>query len=270
MNLPEDFSQFTSNLIKSVEKIEGYITEKEMRFIALVSACSTAKGEILEIGSFKGKSTIVIAKSALLSNNPKVVSVDPLTSPSVTDPDLKGEESCYEDFIRNIKDAGVEQYIEFHQKYSYELAKDWNRKIRFLWIDGDHTYKGVKLDFDMFYPYLSNGAIVAIHDVLHRSEGCLRIFMEDILLSSNFGPSGLCGSIGWSQYIEDEDICLRYRNQKIRLYEKLGRIIPYVSLKEYLKDIKGITKLKYQIIRALVPHREIKPSKWKEEVMFFD
>ena len=51
-----------------------------------------------------------------------------------------------------------------------------------LWIDGDHTYHGTKVDFDLFSKFLSNGAIIAFHDVLGNFEGPIRVFMEDVLL----------------------------------------------------------------------------------------
>ena len=46
----------------------------------------------------------------------------------------------------------------------------------FLFIDGDHTYEGVKADFEMYAPLVRPGGIIALHDVLdtpvHRSAGC--------------------------------------------------------------------------------------------------
>lgn len=48
------------------------------------------------------------------------------------------------------------------------------RKIDFLSIDGDHSYKGVKKDFEMYSPLVRNGGIIEFHDiVLHPPEtGC--------------------------------------------------------------------------------------------------
>jgi predicted O-methyltransferase YrrM len=37
--------------------------------------------------------------------------------------------------------------------------------IDFLFIDGDHTYEGVKMDFDMYSPLVRKGGLVAFHDV---------------------------------------------------------------------------------------------------------
>jgi len=110
------------------------------------------------------------------------------------------------------------------------LGPKWNRKLRLLWIDGDHTYAGAKLDFDMFSPFLSNGAIVAIHDVLHPHKGPIRVFMEDILLSGKFGLCGICGSIGWAQYLNDSQKTRLYFDHKIHLYKKLSKLVPHIAL----------------------------------------
>lgn len=39
-------------------------------------------------------------------------------------------------------------------------------KIDFLFIDGDHTYEGVKQDFEMYQPLVKKGGIIALHDVV--------------------------------------------------------------------------------------------------------
>jgi predicted O-methyltransferase YrrM len=40
------------------------------------------------------------------------------------------------------------------------------RKIDFLFIDGDHSYEGVKADFANFSPMVRNGGLIAFHDVV--------------------------------------------------------------------------------------------------------
>ena len=40
-----------------------------------------------------------------------------------------------------------------------------NDKIDLLFIDGDHSYKGVKNDWEMYSPLVSKGGIIAFHDV---------------------------------------------------------------------------------------------------------
>jgi Methyltransferase domain len=35
---------------------------------------------------------------------------------------------------------------------SEEAVRGWNKPIRFLWIDGDHRYEPMKLDFKLWEP----------------------------------------------------------------------------------------------------------------------
>jgi len=58
-------------------------------------------------------------------------------------------------------------------------------KIDFAFIDGDHSYKGIKNDFDIIYKKLSNQGIVAFHDTL-RIDGC-REFIIDLKTIYNDG-----------------------------------------------------------------------------------
>jgi hypothetical protein len=144
-----------------------------------------------------------------------------------------------------------------------DLCKHWTSPLRLLWIDGDHTYTGTKLDFDGFAPYLADGAIVAIHDVLHEFEGGVRIFMESILLSPNFGAAGLCGSIAWSQYHQNPEPAPPYRAKKLTLYKKLARLVPFVA---FDRKISGASKKLYKLYRSRVPRGPIDPETWLAEI----
>jgi predicted O-methyltransferase YrrM len=44
-----------------------------------------------------------------------------------------------------------------------------DRKVDFLFIDGDHTYEGVTRDFEMYSPLVKRGGIIAIHDIVPAS-----------------------------------------------------------------------------------------------------
>ncbi len=258
-----DFADFQKRLLSEVESVHGYLGEGAVRFLSLLAAYPTAKGEILEIGTFKGKSTIVLAKASRLAGSGIVHAVDPMIAPSETDPDLD-EGSSFPEFEENIKAHGVGESIKLHQMRSEELAATWDKPLRLLWIDGDHTYKGAKLDFDCFKKHLSDGAIVAIDDVLHEFEGGLRVFVEDILLSPEFGACGVIGSLAWAQFHKDTSETKRFHANKLLLYKRMSKLIPYVA---FNKKLEGIEKKKYKLLRSRVPRHEIIPQKWIEMVM---
>jgi predicted O-methyltransferase YrrM len=246
--------------------VEGYLTPREVACLAWVGAHRTTNGEVLEVGSFKGRSTIVLALASRLAGDSRVSAVDPLTSPSVTDPALgKGETSGRERFEANLNRAGVRDRVEFYQMFSTDLARQWppERPLRLLWIDGDHTYAGAKADFDAFRPFLADGAIVAMHDVLNHHGGPARVVAEAMLLSAHFGPAWFCGSIGWSQFFQDPARARPFRNQKLAQYRRLSRLISYTAFGE---DIEGLRLLAYKLARARIPHRAPDPGAWALDV----
>lgn len=261
-SLPEGFEQFTTDLLNAASRVEGYLAPNEMRFLALMAACPTAGGEILEIGSFKGKSTIILARASALAGDAIITAVDPMTAPSETDPDLRGQASSFDDFQLNLAEHGVADRVRFHQTFSYELAKTWDTPLRLLWIDGDHTYAGTKLDFDGFAPHLVDRGILAIHDVLHEFEGGARVFLESVLRSPNFGACGFCGSIAWAQFHADARDAERHAGQKRVLGTKLERLIPFLGHGE----LGGFEKKKYKFYRWMIPHGPVDPRQWIQSV----
>jgi hypothetical protein len=244
-----------------VRAAPGFLTEREARFLALVAACAPAHGVILEIGSFKGKSTVGLASVAQRYGLGPVITVDPHSGPSVTDPDVGPGGSSWDDFRTSLRNAGVESAVEAHRAYSRDVARGWTRPIRFLWIDGDHTYRGSKQDIDLFRSHLVDGAIVALHDVLHTFEGPVRVFAEELLDSDEFGAAGLCGSIGWAQYRPSDGGA--WRNARRRLRGRIERLLPFVKDG---REPAGFRKLRYKLWRGLVPHAAPDAAAWVRAV----
>jgi predicted O-methyltransferase YrrM len=159
---------------KLVSDTRGYLSEREARFLMTALALVPARGANVEIGSFVGRSTVGLAHVAAELGLGRITAIDPHTAPASTDPDLHGQKTSYDEFTANLERAGVRGSVDVRRAFSYDVAPDWNEPIRFLWIDGDHTFKGAKADVDMFRAHLADGAVVAMHDVLGTFEGALR------------------------------------------------------------------------------------------------
>lgn len=43
-------------------------------------------------------------------------------------------------------------------------------QLDFLFIDGDHSYSGVKQDFEFYSRFVKRGGVIAFHDIHHRPE----------------------------------------------------------------------------------------------------
>jgi hypothetical protein len=71
---------------------------------------------------------------------------------------------------RLIKTTSQEAYYDFFIRQDI--------KIDFLYIDGDHSYEGVKLDFDLYSKILSEHGVIVLHDTDENYEKTL-IVSED-------------------------------------------------------------------------------------------
>lgn len=65
------------------------------------------------------------------------------------------------------------------------LKEDTGGIIDFAFIDGDHSYKGVKSDFEKVYPLLSEEGVIVFHDT-YSHPGC-RNFILDLYETYNDG-----------------------------------------------------------------------------------
>jgi len=259
--LPADFARASDDAWAAIDAAPGFLTEREGRFLIMAAACAPARGSILEIGSFKGKSTVGLASIARHYGLGPVVAVDPHTAPSETDPSLQGKSTSWEDFLGTLRSAGLDSYVEPHRAFSNELGRTWDRPLRLLWIDGDHTYDGVRLDFDLFSPFLIEGAIIAFHDTLHEFDGPLRVFVEQVLASDRFGAAGFSGSIGWAQFRPSDGA--RFRRERLALAR---RCEPLVGLLKNERNPRGIQKLWFKVLRSRIPHDLPNARSWVARV----
>jgi methyltransferase family protein len=75
--------------------------------------------------------------------------------------------------------------LDSHDEETFEAlrAELRGRLIDFLFIDGDHSYDGVRLDYEMYGPLVARGGLIAFHDVLphpHKPEVEVERFWREI------------------------------------------------------------------------------------------
>lgn len=257
VKIPADLETVLRDAWEETQKVPGHLMENEARFLGLLAACVPARGTIVEIGSFKGRSTVMLAKVASHYGCGPVVAIDPHNSPILLDHDANPGASSYQDFLDSMHAAGVSNHVEPYAAYSKDVADSWNRPIRLLWIDGDHSYEGAKNDLDGFFPHLVPRGVVAFHDALNAFPGPIRVFVEDILRSDRFGPAGFVHSIAWAQLRPEDGAA--FREPRSSLARRASRLIPLVKSGN---ELYGMAKRRYKLSRFLIPHSAIDAGEW--------
>lgn len=118
---------------------------------------------IVEIGSFRGKSTAFLASG---SKGAKVYAVDPWDlAGNVTGRFGFADPSTREVFERQLRACRLWSKVTPIQAFSTDAAKEWSGPpIGLLFVDGDHTETAVRADLDAWSPHLAPGAVVAFDD----------------------------------------------------------------------------------------------------------
>ena len=253
--LPPDIDAVIDNAWQAANNVPGFLGENEARFLGLLAACIPARGAIVEIGSFKGRSTVMLAKVAGHYGLGPIVSIDPHTHNLSTESDGSTLPSTYEEFQASLRNAGVSEHVEIHHAFSTDVSPTWKRDIRFLWIDGDHTYEGAKSDFDGFFPFLVSSGVVALHDALNNFAGPIRVFVEEILRPNRFGPAGFVHSIAWAQSRPADASAFLEGRQNLE--RRAARLLPFVRKN---KRLRGLQKIRYKLRRSRIPRAPVTPS----------
>lgn len=133
---------------------------------------------IVEIGSARGRSTCAFALACAQNKQGKVYAIDPHTLNSWTELGTNAETL---DFLRRrLKEYELEKYCEVVVNTSGAAAKTWSQPIDLLFIDGDHTYDGVKLDFESFRQWLTPNSLVVFHDTMWKYHKTHEGYREDM------------------------------------------------------------------------------------------
>jgi len=174
------------------EDIHGYLQDLEGFLLLLLAEQGPGTGAIVEIGSFCGKSTCWLARGSKRARREMVTAVDHFTgSPEmqrgaqIEEPLLIDEGTTFNEFQRNIRRFGLDDYVTAIRASSEEAARQWDRPIRLLFIDADHSYEASRLDFELWSPFVVPGGVIVFHDV-GVGEGVTRMYNELLAPGSGY------------------------------------------------------------------------------------
>jgi predicted O-methyltransferase YrrM len=150
---------------------------------------------MIEIGSFVGESTVLFARSFK-----KVIAVDPfLAGYDPADPTSYSFEfkNVYETYLDR---TGDHQNIETIVSTS-DAAVDFLKgpKYDFIYLDGLHTYDGVKTDIINYLPLVKDGGVIGGHDYTNKIPHLVGVYDA---VNEMFGaPDKVFKDNSWIKYI---------------------------------------------------------------------
>lgn len=152
-------------IIGYFRNIEGWLSDKEAIGLYLIARKLSKNSIIVEIGSWKGKSTFCIDKGLKKGT---IYAIDPFNAEGESGSKEiyeanKGTQPLINQFQDNIKLANSNNKIEILKGYSNQFA-DYFKEIDFLFIDGDHSIEGCKYDYETFSGFVKVGGFLAFHD----------------------------------------------------------------------------------------------------------
>lgn len=145
----------------SIDSVPALLTKYEKQTLYRLAQQVPNHGVIVEIGSFKGGSTICFAAGAS-AKGVTIHCIDTFMAENVTG--NEGQDT-YAAFLHNT--AIYRDMITVHRGYSYDMHGEFSEQIDLLFVDGDHSYEGVTSDLRLYVPRMHDNAILIMHDSAH-------------------------------------------------------------------------------------------------------
>ena len=150
------------------DRVSGWLMYKQAQWLFNQGNTKTLSGDIVEIGSAYGRSTVCLAWGVKLSGNGKIYGVDPHIGGKGFRESLGAKAQEYSSldlFNANMRRFNLTDYVVPIVATSEDAVKNWtNKNIRLIFIDGWHTYDAVKHDILAWSQYVKPGGIIALHD----------------------------------------------------------------------------------------------------------
>ncbi|MFP1624120.1 class I SAM-dependent methyltransferase [Streptomyces sp. 5K101] len=130
---------------------------------------------LLEVGTYCGRSTILLADAARAAGT-VAVTVDhhrgseeqqpgwDYHDPEVVDPEV-GLMDTLPTFRRTLHRAGLEDHVIAIVGRSPQVARVWAGRLGLVFVDGGHTDEHATNDYEGWAPHVADGGLLVIHDV---------------------------------------------------------------------------------------------------------
>jgi predicted O-methyltransferase YrrM len=164
--VPTSDDATATDLEQALEGVDGWFSPEQVARVVERAAAVPATGRIVEIGSFRGRSTIAIARSA--PEGAEIVAIDPHAGNDRGPQEIDGfeEEAAIDSkvFLTNLERAGVRDRVTYLRKFSHEALDDVTGPIDLLHIDGAHRYGPASGDIASWGARVVDGGVLLVHD----------------------------------------------------------------------------------------------------------
>ncbi len=167
-------------VLDTIVGVEGWLSDDQARRLYERAAAVPAGGTIVEIGSCRGRSTIVLALAA--HEGVHVVAIDPHAGndrgPGEWDTSARqGDADCVA-FEANLARAGVSGKVRHVRKRSSDALGDVQGPVALLYVDGAHGYAPARDDLVRWGARVTPGGTMLVHDSFSAVGVTLAILRE--------------------------------------------------------------------------------------------
>jgi SAM-dependent methyltransferase len=176
--------------------VEGWLTEAQASRLATAAARVVEGGRIVEIGSFRGRSTIVLARAA--SAGVEVVAIDPHAGsdrgPQEIEADAARGDADVATFAANLERYGVADRVRHVRRFSGEALGEVAGAIDVLYVDGAHRYGPALDDIVRWGDRVAEGGRMLVHDAF-SSVGVTLALLRAVVFAGGWRYAGRDGSL---------------------------------------------------------------------------
>ncbi|OBJ69945.1 class I SAM-dependent methyltransferase [Mycobacterium sp. 1274756.6] len=165
----------TARLFALAERVRGFLPADEGTALHEAALDVLDGGVAVEIGTYCGKSTVLLGAAAA-ARNAVLFTVDhhhgseehqpgwEYHDASLVDPH-SGRFDTLPQARRTLDEAGLDDTVVAAVGKSAVVARAWRTPLQLLFIDGGHTDEAAQRDFDGWAPWVQPGGALVIHDV---------------------------------------------------------------------------------------------------------